>query len=198
MNIIFLLIALIVVYELIFGYFLNEKVKPCAECDDFNVHPLYKDKVKAAELIEREDEKVMRLIHNLSQNPDGADEYVKKLSRYHNDNIYEISPKNLLNKTSFLRDKKTLILCLRDKDTGKLHDENTIFFVILHELSHMMNISWGHDEHFWRIFKFVLLRAVEMGLYEPVDYSIHPIMYCGLKIEFSPLFSDIKPINDNN
>jgi len=189
------LIALIIVYELVFGYFLNEKIKGCATCEDFNIHPLYADKKKAAQMLNSIDKKVTLLIQDLMQNPDGADEYVQRLKKYDQENIYEISPNNILGKTSFLRNKQVLILCLRKKKDGKLHDENTIMFVILHELSHMSNEGYGHDESFWRIFKFVLLRAVALGLYEPVDYSVKPITYCGLAVEFSPLYSDIKPIN---
>jgi hypothetical protein len=197
MNWIAILIAIIVIYELIFGYFLNENIKGCDTCENFHVHPLYKDKKKAALLMDIIDKKITTLIQDLERDPEGADSYVKQLDRYNNENIYEISPQNIMKKTSFLRNKKTLILCLRKKETGELHDENTITFVILHELSHMMNTSWGHDDEFWRIFKYVLIRAARLNLYKPVDYSIEPIMYCGLKIEFSPLYSDkIVPINE--
>jgi hypothetical protein len=115
------------------------------------------------------------------------------VNNYDPNDIYEISPYNRENSTSFTEDKKILILCLRKKEKDKegkneLHDINTIMFVVIHELSHMMNDVWGHKQDFWMLFKFMLLNSVEAGIYRPVDYSKAPILYCGLLLTYSPLF----------
>jgi predicted metal-dependent hydrolase len=34
-------------------------------------------------------------------------------------------------------------LCITDKD-GKLYDENTIKYVLIHEISHIINPLYGH------------------------------------------------------
>jgi predicted metal-dependent hydrolase len=115
------------------------------------------------------------------------------LNNYNSDKIYEISPLNSENVTSYTEEKKTLILCLRKKEKNgsghnELHDINTIMFVVIHELAHMMNDMWGHKQDFWMLFKFMLMNAVEAKIYTPIDYSRSPIVYCGLMLTYNPLF----------
>ena len=82
-----------------------------------------------------------------------------------------------------------LAFCLRKhKNTMVLTDINTLTFVALHELSHLMTESVGHHPEFWTNFKFMLKNAVSEGIYEPVDYGKQPIDYCGLMIDDNPLF----------
>ena len=82
-----------------------------------------------------------------------------------------------------------LAFCLRKhKNQMKLIDINTLTFVALHELSHLMTESIGHKQEFWNNFKFMLKHASEEGIYEPVDYSKSPTDYCGLMIDDNPLF----------
>ena len=82
-----------------------------------------------------------------------------------------------------------LAFCLRKhKNEMKLIDINTLTFVALHELTHLMTESIGHKQEFWTNFKFMLKNAVSEGLYTPVDYTKHPTDYCGLMIDDNPLF----------
>lgn len=117
------------------------------------------------------------------------------MMNYNTNRLYEISPLNKTGVTSYAEDKSTLILCLRKKTPNaageyELHDINTMMFVVLHELAHMMNNRWGHDKEsrFWTLFKFLLANAVEIGVYKPVNYSYHPITYCGLRLSYNPYF----------
>lgn len=128
-------------------------------------------------------------------------EYVQErveqlINRYDAEQIYEISPLNKANLTSYTQDKKTLILCLRKKEKNakgenELHDINTIMFVVIHELAHMMNDLWGHKMNFWILFKFMLKNSVECGIYTPVNYANKPINYCGLLLTYNPLYDNI-------
>lgn len=92
--------------------------------------------------------------------------------------------------TAYSENKGTkLAFCLRKyKDKMKLIDINTLTFVALHELSHLMTRSIGHKKEFWDNFKFILENAVSEGLYQPVDYAKKPSQYCGLTIDSNPLF----------
>lgn len=81
-----------------------------------------------------------------------------------------------------------MVFCLRHKN-GKLHDINTIMFVVLHEITHMLNDRWGHEVYFWQLFRVVLTDAVECGIYVPIDYSIAPQKYCGMTITQNPYFT---------
>lgn len=114
--------------------------------------------------------------------------------RYNRQAIYEISPRNKSNLTSYTENKgEQLVLCLREKSPGpsgdnELHDKNTMIFVVCHELAHIMNDEWGHEEDFWKLFKVVLENAVECGIYTPVNYRVQPINYCGLVLNYNPLY----------
>ena len=112
--------------------------------------------------------------------------------QYQIDNIYEISPLNPSGSTSYTENKgEKLVLCLRDKKPNaegqhEFHDINTLMFVVLHELTHIMNDRWGHKMQYWKLFKFVLKNADEAGIYNPVNYREQPITYCGMNITYNP------------
>lgn len=113
------------------------------------------------------------------------------LNNYNPEAIRENNPRNLMGDTSYTINKgQKMYLCVRNKDDpNKLVDLNTLMFVLLHEQSHIANYSsWGHDDRFWEVFKFILHEAVEAGVYYPVDYSQNPIVYCGLEVVYNPLF----------
>ena len=80
-----------------------------------------------------------------------------------------------------------LSICLRDTDTERFIDTNTLHFVAIHELAHIMSRSSGHTDEFWDNMKFLLEKAVEKGIYTAEDYQTRPVNYCGIKITSSPL-----------
>ena len=78
-----------------------------------------------------------------------------------------------------------LIFCLRDKETNSLHDVNTMMFVAIHELSHIVTSENNHTELFWSNMRSLLKTAEEIGIYTPVDYDRNPVEYCGVMIDKS-------------
>lgn len=99
--------------------------------------------------------------------------------------------------TSYTVDKgKRIMLCVRSKrNPVKLVDPNTLMFVVLHEVGgHIGNYNgWQHTTRFWTIFKFVLHEAAEYGIYKPVDYARYPAQYCGITIDYQPLYDKALP-----
>ena len=93
--------------------------------------------------------------------------------------------------TSYSENKgQKIVVCLRDKTRPPdypLVDENTVMFVILHEMSHLMTETIGHTPEFWNNFKRVLHDAVGLGIYRSVNYAHSPTPYCGMKITDSPI-----------
>jgi hypothetical protein len=82
-----------------------------------------------------------------------------------------------------------LAFCLNTtKEGNQLIDLNTLTFVALHELSHIMTESVGHKQEFWQNFKFLLENAKAAGIYDPVDYKKKPQEYCGMKINDNPYY----------
>ena len=80
-----------------------------------------------------------------------------------------------------------LSICIRDKETDEFIDQNTIVFVAIHELAHIMTDETGHTPKFWNNMKYLLEQGSEIGIYTPVDYSSSPVMYCGEEINNTPL-----------
>ena len=93
--------------------------------------------------------------------------------------------------TSYSENKgQRIVVCLRDKTKKPdypLVDMNTIMFVMLHEMSHLMTETIGHTPEFWGNFKRILHDAVKAGIYTPVNYAHQPVAYCGMTITDSPL-----------
>ena len=67
-------------------------------------------------------------------------------------------------------------------------DVNTLTFVAIHELAHIGSEQIGHGDEFWRNFKFLLQRAVEIKVYDPIDYKNKPKRYCSMDIHDNPLY----------
>lgn len=67
-------------------------------------------------------------------------------------------------------------LCI--KYNGKYVSDNIIFFVLCHELAHMMTKSIGHTKEFWNNMDFLLKFAEMHKIYIPIKKSFS---YCGLE-----------------
>lgn len=112
------------------------------------------------------------------------------LTNYNPEVIYENQPTGK-DGTSYTLDKGSkLVLCLRDKKTKQLHDIDILVFVALHEVAHMGNQTWGHDDKFWQTFKFLLNEAKLAGVHNPKDYALRPVVYCGLPIDYNPFYDN--------
>lgn len=95
--------------------------------------------------------------------------------------------------SSFTINKGELIsICVRHQnDRKKFHNMNTMMFVILHELAHVMSVSIGHGKEFMDNFRFLLKESKESNIYIPVDYSIDNMTYCGVKVTHNPYYNHI-------
>ncbi|QYB17596.1 hypothetical protein PV-S19_0232 [Pacmanvirus S19] len=117
------------------------------------------------------------------------------LDNYNPEKFYENDP-TIANETSYTMNKgAAMYLCLRSKDDPSiLVDFDTLLFVLIHESAHIANYNdIGHSVKFWTVFKFLLHEAREAGIYTPIDYRAYPKDYCGLSINYQPLFDDNLP-----
>jgi len=89
----------------------------------------------------------------------------------------EKSAAYVLNKGDQLR------MCVRKRnDPTKLEDSNTMVFVLLHELAHLMCVKYGHGKEFQDNFGYLTKKAVEQGVYRYQNFSENSSSYCGTKI----------------
>jgi len=117
-------------------------------------------------------------------------EDIKRLVEGFNpNNISETLPNSELTAYSENKGEKLAFCLNRTKNSNnKLIDLNTLTFVAIHELAHIMTISVGHKQEFWNNFKFLLENAEKAGLYNPVDYKNDPQSYCGITITDNPYY----------
>tara|TARA_Y100000389_G_scaffold88857_1_gene85342 strand:+ start:6048 stop:6635 length:588 start_codon:yes stop_codon:yes gene_type:complete len=113
----------------------------------------------------------------------------KKLSKGFNSNkIVETLPTSELTAYSENKGEKLAFCIETENGNNKLIDLNTLTFVAIHELSHIGSEQVGHSDEFWKNFKFLLQRAVEIKVYDPVDYKKEPQRYCSMDIHDNPLY----------
>ena len=126
------------------------------------------------------------MVNNKESFP-GFEEYIDQLSENFNENrtiIYETDPTS--NLTSYSVNKgEELSFCLHSKKTKELHDINLLMYVAIHEMSHIACPEIGHGELFKKIFKNFVQIAVELNIYDKVDYNLYPIEYCGMNLNSS-------------
>lgn len=126
------------------------------------------------------------LSENIAKYPDFK-EYIELLSFNFSDyrtHIYEGAGEN--NYTSYSVNKgEELVFCLHSKKTNKLHDINLLMYVALHEMAHIACPEIGHTILFKKIFNFLTKRAIELNLYQKINFSSNPKEYCGMKLNSS-------------
>tara|TARA_B100001248_G_C27364822_1_gene448401 strand:+ start:157 stop:750 length:594 start_codon:yes stop_codon:yes gene_type:complete len=143
------------------------------------------DKEEAAKRLHRLNFKIIQMINYLSEK-DPDNQGVKRLkNRYKHDILNELHKGS--NNTSYSVNKgEKLVICLRSKDDHSFQDENTVFFVVLHELAHIMTESIGHNDEFWNNFRYLLKHCIDIKLYKYQDFNNNPKPYCGIEITDTP------------
>jgi hypothetical protein len=154
----------------------------------YNVQNL-PDKEEAADKLAEIRANLDKLIEHYKNDPASmGDPRIKVMvERFHPENMYE----NDINDdtTSYSENKgEKIVVCIRDKRPGyPFVDINTVMFVILHEMAHLMTTTIGHTPEFWANFRILLNDSSKIGIYTPENYSHTPKTYCGMTITDTPL-----------
>ena len=147
------------------------------------------DKQEACERMANIRANLEKLVGSYKQDPSAmADPRVKiMVSRFNPTRLIENDID--ASTTSYSENKgETIVVCLRDKRPPYAFvDENTVMFVLLHEMAHLMTTTVGHTPEFWANFKRILHDAVQCGIYTPVNYAREPTPYCGMTITDTPI-----------
>lgn len=176
-----LIILLVVVYSRFDGNMVNTKAY------DGRTYLVINDELrkKSADLLARMREKSATLISKLKDKYGNENSEINRLiQRYNPDDLREKNPRSF--GTSFTLNKRKIVLCLKKNNGKEMVDENTLFFVLLHEIAHIMTVSVGHEPEFWNNFKFLLAHAISFNLYKYDNYE-DPKKYCGSFIDNSPI-----------
>lgn len=141
-----------------------------------------------ADLLARTTEKLKELVAYLKEEYPNRENVKRLAEKFNPRKISETLPTSKYTAYSENKGEKLAFCTTTTKEGSKLIDENTLSFVAIHELGHVMTESVGHTKEFWQNFKFLLKNAVKIGIYQPVDYKKKPKNYCGMKITDNPYY----------
>jgi len=149
-----------------------------------------KDKRKSADLLAEIIKRMFMLRNTLINEKNKYPEYKQYIELLEENlteertKIYENDPNSDL--TSFSVNKgEELAFCLKSKRNGQIHEVNLLIYVALHEMAHIACPEIGHGDLFKKIFRFLTLKAIDMGIYQKVDYNQSPVEYCGMVLSSS-------------
>jgi predicted metal-dependent hydrolase len=188
----------------VFYVYLENKASDVTYITHNNIEYLVRnlpDKEEAALLLSKIRERLSNLVEHVctdsnkeenKTNDTAVDEErgqsLKRLkTNFRPNNITESSPGNKYTSYSINKGDK-IVFCLRAKDgSDKLVDINTMMFVAIHELAHLMTKSIGHTTEFWDNMRFLLKEGIKIKIYIKQDFNSIPVDYCGTKITDTPL-----------
>jgi hypothetical protein len=207
----FLAICIVVLILLLFCGTNTTPVRAGART--FNVIQSYKDKEEAAKIFAELHARMVTLMTHLKKKYVGVVDYcaggscsgfnlddpaysdrskvVLSIIRNYNPDVFYENDPAVSRETAYTINKgRAMYFCIRDKENKYAFcDFDMLLFAMLHEVAHIGNHDgWGHHERFWEVFKFMLQEAAEAKVYTPVDYSLAPKYYCGLKVGYNPYY----------
>lgn len=142
------------------------------------------DRAQAADRLAQIRNKLTTIVKKLPQDDPRTQ---RVLQRWHPDQLSE-SPAHATNTSYTVNKGDRIYMCVRDqKHQGRILDLNTLTFVALHELAHVMTVSIGHQEDFWDNFRWLLQHSIKAGVYQYQDFDRRPVEYCGDHISHTPL-----------
>ena len=182
-NVLLAVIVMAIIFNSVYKNMNYTKVKSSINGKSYLVRKL-PDKERAADKLAT----ISNSLTNLVQSLDVKErEGIDQLKSYFNpDNLTENAPGGTHTAYSVNKGEQ-LSLCIRNVKDNTFIEDNTIYFVAIHEIAHIMTDEVGHTKKFWDNMKFLLIKAQSLGIYTPQDYSQFPVDYCGQQIESTPL-----------
>lgn len=190
---IFIIFIILLIWNYrLYLYYTEHMVISNIDGNSYSVKKKFKDHQMASDILARLNAINTKVIDHMKHkyaNTSRAEDVEFLVENYNGDVLSEHIPRTTVN-TSYVLNKGDMIkLCLRDPNTGDFHKFQTLVFVNLHELSHLLDREYGHNIGFWRGFKTILQEAAEIGVYTPINYKYHPEKYCGLTITSNPYYN---------
>lgn len=142
----------------------------------------------AANLLASVTEKCKLMVQYMKEKYPDDPRVIRLYKGFNPKKISETLPTSELTAYSENKGEKIAFCLNTTKDGNKLIDINTLMFVALHELAHIMTESIGHKQDFWENFKYLLINAKEADIYQPIDYKKQPKEYCGMTINDNPYY----------
>jgi predicted metal-dependent hydrolase len=174
-----IVLALLVIFSKLHAYVVDDRVSvKASDGRSYTVRNTEK-KQETAEALARLNQKILTFINRLVSSAESDFKIValRLKKRYNPSTLSE----GRIDKryTSYTVNKgEEVVLCLRTRDAkDQIYDDNLITYITLHELAHIAAISEGHNREFHKIFRYLLHKATEWGLFRKVSHSFN---YCGI------------------
>jgi hypothetical protein len=144
----------------------------------------------AADLLATVTQKMKKVVKHMGDTYPDRENVKRLVENFRPDKISETLPTSEYTAYSENKGEKLAFCVNTTKKGNKLIDENTLTFVALHELSHIMSESVGHKDEFWNNFRFLIDEAQKIKVYSPEDYKLKPKEYCGMTINDNPHYDN--------
>ena len=143
----------------------------------------------AVDLLAKTTMKCKQLVQYMHEKYPDKDNVKRLVDGFNPQKVMETLPTSSYTAYSENKGEK-LAFCLdtEKNNSGRLIDNNTLMYVALHELSHVMSISIGHNDEFWSNFKFLIIEAEKINIYKPMDYKKSNERFCGTNITDNPYY----------
>jgi hypothetical protein len=143
----------------------------------------------AVDLLATVTEKCKNLVKYMDEQHANDDRVKRLVAGFNPQKVMETLPNSSYTAYSENKGEKVAFCLNRSKNNNDdLIDINTLTFVAIHELSHIMTLSIGHKSDFWENFKWLLENAKTAGIHDPIDYKNSPSEYCGMAIKDNPYY----------
>ena len=124
-------------------------VKSSIDNNEYLVRNL-ENKEEAANILAKLRSKLEKLCEIMKKKYPTDESVIRMNQRFNSDNITESGKSNQYTSYSVNKGEK-IVFCIRQKDEKEsLVDENTLTFVAIHELAHVMTKQEGHKQIFWQ------------------------------------------------
>jgi hypothetical protein len=140
------------------------------------------NKLSAANTLARMKKRIMEFNDYLYANYPNDPRVINIHNRLNIKSIKETPKSDSL--TSYSLNKgEEISFCLRMKSNeSKIHQDNVLMFVAIHELGHVASNEIGHGPEFLENFRWLLDKAEKSEFYYREDFEAKPFIYCGIRI----------------
>ncbi len=145
------------------------------------------DKQDAANLLSKIFINMMKLNNYLFENKKKYPKYEKYIDQLNEKIQYtkiQESTDNGVYTSYSINKGEQIVFCLRSRknNSNKLHDLNLLMYVVIHEMAHVACPEFGHTPLFKEIFAFLASEAINIKIYDKIDFNNNNMEYCGLTI----------------
>ena len=186
---------------ILIGFVLIISLKIYFESDSYNLKCIISDEDSntycvretpklqmVADLLARVTMKLKKITSYLGKKYPNRENVKRIVNNFNPKKIVEILPTSKYTANIENKGEKLAFCTTKEKHGSELIDENTLTFVALHELAHIMSKTIGHNTEFWNNFKFLLEHSVKIGIYKPVDYKNKNVSYCSMELTDNPYY----------